>query len=444
MLGEEAAGPGASTSSPRRGTGRGVGLALWMLACIALVPAGGYRTLNSLPDPGDGPDYDSIALSLSEGRGFGFDFDSASFRAPYVAANSSGQYDYLLARRGHDATTYKPPLFPIILAATYKAFGRQWMAVRLFNIAATSLAIVLVAGIVAQVAGRWPAALAVVLLVVVDKNLRWWTTAVLTESLAALAVASVTRLLAECAIDQRPSRVVYAGVAAGMATLVRSVFVLWLPCLAVMVALIVRPGIRMRSVVLFLSAVLVVSAPWFARNCTVLGSFSPLGTQGDINLGAGYSDEALATHGEWSEQWWNRVHGPGWAGGNHTLEREREMAARGRYALTTWISAHRADLARLAVSKVVYSWAHYGRVREWLLLLLAVIALLFAASHSGARIVLGVLVIHTGVIGATYWYNDQFMVPVRSLVAAGAALGVAAAVRATRIFVLTSQRHRSS
>lgn len=409
--------------------GLGFGFGLVILAYAGLTASGSYRYLISTPEKGgDGPDYDSIAFSLVHGRGFAFDFESESFRAPYAAANTDGRYDYLLARRGGgDLTTYKPPLFPLILAGTYQVFGRQWVAIRLMNLAAMSVAIALLASIVVRLVGRWPAVLTVTIFAFIDHRLQWWATAVVTESLAALAVACVAWLLVGCTTDRRPARFVYAGAAAGAAILVRSIFVLWLPGLALVAGFIARPGNRVRTAALFLSAALVVPLPWFVRNSVVLDSLAPLGTQGDINLAAGYNDDALRRHGEWTVEWSNEAYGWMEKAGNAT---DAEIAAHGRSLFLTWVRSHLSEVPRLAAVKAVYSWKGYGGPPEWLMLLLSLGGYLVWVRRPEARVLLAVLAIHTSVIAATYWAGDQFVVPVRSIVAAGTALCLARGAQA--------------
>jgi 4-amino-4-deoxy-L-arabinose transferase-like glycosyltransferase len=414
-----------SSAACRPGVSAALALFLFLFGFVALLfPHRPDDLRRALPEAGDGPDYDSLAFSLLTHHSFAFDFGSPAFRAPYEAANVAGEFDYLLLRRDRWVTTYKAPGFPLVLATTYYVFGRQWLAIRLLNTAAMAAGMALMALIVRRIVGNGPAILAMALFVAVDPLPRSWCILIMTESLAALMVAALAWFLVRASYDCKPLSVAIVGVVAGLAILVRSIFVLWLPGLAIMIALLVGHRKRWRATILFVLVALAVPLPWFVRNSVVLRSFDPLGTQGAINLAAGYNDDAWRRRGEWSAEWSDRLHGGVCANEPWTLECERKSADRGRAAFVSWVREHPTEVPGLAVVKTIYSWLP-REPKGFLLLLFAAVGFLSRHRRVEVQILVGLLLLNTGAIAATYWVEQQFQIPTRSVVAAGAALGLA-------------------
>lgn len=89
--------------------------------------------------------------------------------------------------------------------------------------------------------------------------------------------------------------------AAAIALEFASIFVIWLPAAMLMPA---RPSLRggtRRWVerACCVGACLLVVGPWWMRNIILTGAFLPTGTQGPINLTAGFSQRALDNEGRW-------------------------------------------------------------------------------------------------------------------------------------------------
>jgi len=189
---------------------------------------------------------------------------------------------------GNEKRAYWPPGYPFFLAGVYAVFGPSWLVAKLANVVLAGLGDVLTWTAVRVHAGTRAAALALVLVVAWP----WRTLHVDVLSYDALTVALV---LASLALIPRRGRNlsaratwlrwVAAGVALGLAVLVRPTLVL-IP-LAVFGWLVVRgDGLRRAAgstLVLGLAA-LVPIVPWSIRNCAALHAFVPLTTNAGGNF----------------------------------------------------------------------------------------------------------------------------------------------------------------
>jgi len=249
------------------------------------------------PERGDGVGYDNIAFNLAQGHGFSVGWDNPEWRRPYEQHNSNRDYNSLLSRTGRwGTTTYRPPVFPLLIAGNQLLFGRQFVTVRVSNALFIAGALCLAAALAMRLIGPLGAVL-VPILGLTDRHTLTFSGAIMSESLALFAVVLLIWLLARLLDRPSAGNAALAGSALGFALLCRSIFILWYPPLAVAVFLLVghaqatrNRGRALTLAALFLGAAVAVPAPWWARNCVVLDAFMPLGSQGGMALPGFYSD----------------------------------------------------------------------------------------------------------------------------------------------------------
>ena len=152
-----------------------------------------------------------------------------------------------------------------------------------------------------------------------------------------------------------------------------------------------------------------VLMPWIVRNSLLLQRFAPLGTQGMMELSAGYSDAAWANDGVWQNL--------SAAGFFHIedsevrgYERELMIAEKSRSHAFTWIRANPGRLPALAARKVYSEF----RPRTVLELILGVLMIAGVLRHFRSRttaVLAGMLLANAVAIGLTWSVEGRFLVP---------------------------------
>lgn len=374
--------------------------------------------LNSPPAAsGDEVDYDSLGWEMSRGHGFQINTADPAFRRPY---DEAAQWDplYQLGPPRTAPVTYRPPLFPAILATGDFLAGRQFWIGRGFN----ALCMAGVCGLLAWVTLREKdLAVTVVvaaLFVIVDVRARLYGRAMLTEALAALWVALLVLQLESLGKQPRATGALLLGVTFGLAILTRSLFVLWLPGIVLLVLwLSARSagGIDwmrgLRTATLFAVTVFAVLTPWGIRNCQLLGGFYPLGTQGHAQLSAAFSDLAWEQQGNWPN-----LDDTGFF--QHIdsepsltpLQREVAIARYSRAQAREWIANNPGRTVQLAFLK---NWQEFRprSLAEGAILLLALLGGVLGWRERRARIGWGLIAINSLAIATTWSVEGRFLVP---------------------------------
>lgn len=429
-LGSEAAeAVGSLDAVQRRWAACAVFLATWGLFL------GYYQVKFGLDHPpsatGDEPDYDSLGWELAKGNGFQLDTGDPEFRRPYdLAARESSLYRLSAPRSG--PITARPPLFPVVIAGTDLLFGRQFWAVRSVNAGAMAAVAGLLVLVLLRHRGLWFAVAAAILFVAVDTRSRLYGRTILTEPLAALLVALMC-----CVADGLPRRRWWTaaalwGLLLGLLVLTRTVFILWLPGIALLAALRRRqhspePG----NVPSLLNAAVLIAvfgaviAPWGVRNCLLLGRIMPFGAQGATQAAAAFGDAVWQSGGLWRNIEDQGFYDGHLVEGMSPLERELAMADISRPRSRQWVRENPGKVIALFPMKIYQE----VRPRSWtesLLLGLAVIGVPFAWSIPEARIGGILWLLNLCAIGVTWSVEGRFLVPmlfVQHLYAACGALG---------------------
>lgn len=398
---------------------------LWGAAALALtvvVLLSYYAVrfgLNTAPSTsGDELSYDTIGWNLAHGNGFAEGGRDPEFFRVYgeSAAESLPAEPDLVAHR--------PPLFPWLLSVLNRILGRQFWSVRLLNVLATAGTAALLVWYLAKTQSKVAALAGVVLFLLLDTRTRLYGRAILTEATSTFLFTVLTVLLLQLKAEGRRWPVVLSGLVAGLLVLDRTVFGLWLPWLAVVVAVACRrvpenvpessTDRSWRSSILsgglFLLMAAVVLLPWGLRNVRVLNAMMPLGTQGMSQLPAGFSDHALERQGVWDMQPTIRLRRQVEAAGATRLERDVARARLGQQEAFAWIRTHPGGAVHLGGLKI---WQEY-RPRtptEWLLCLLAVCGCLVSWRHPDTRLFLMLHAISCLVIACTWSVEGRFVMP---------------------------------
>jgi 4-amino-4-deoxy-L-arabinose transferase-like glycosyltransferase len=367
---------------------------------------------------GDEPGYDSIAWELSRGRGFQLNYADPGFRALYEDAARENPGLYTLSDDGPQIDVTRPPLYPLLIAATNKLFGRQLWGIRILD----ALALAIVCGLaVTFLVARWgavPGVICGVLFILVDTRTRLYARAILTEATAAALVAVFC--LCWLTYQQRPSwrGAVACGLCLGLALLNRTAFLLWIPTLGLALGLVAvcteQPRNWRRAaahMLLFGLTCAVVFAPWAARNLSVTGRFLPLGIQGKRQLSAAFGDHAWQARGLWVnlaatdfyEELELEEHSP-------FLERRLAEADFSSRRAKEWIVSNPLKALALVPLKIGQEFRPRA-ISEAILLVLSFVGACAMWPRPEGKALLAVVLANALAIGATWSVEGRFLVP---------------------------------
>mgnify|MGYP002622211992 FL=1 len=415
------------------------GVRRWLAASV-FIGAAAVLTLAAMRSPGlntappiggDAVIYDSLGWELANGGGFALDLRDPQFREPYEQVDASG-IRRLAETAPQGPIASRPPLLPFLMAGLNRAAGRQFRGIRLVNILAMAAVGAMVAATVCRMSGPLPALLGVFQFLIIDPRVRVASREVLTESLACLLVGLLTVLLVRLLKRPRLGVAIAAGGIVGLAMLNRTMFVLWIPMVAVLIWLMPSAlrhegersgGRRFPLAVAFVLAAGCVFAPWAWRNCRVLGRFMPLGTQGTMELSAGYSDAAVERWGMWHnlEQtgFFDAVDAPG----QTALERENARADHSRRQAIEWCAAKPLKAALLPVMKVFQEFRPHMS-GDLYVLAFAILGLGWVRGTPEGRAWLGIIAATAFSVAVTWSVAGRFVFPTLYVLHCAAAIGV--------------------
>lgn len=407
----------------------GLTLAAFLLSLAALTFSTsrdpGFNT--SPPIGGDAVIYDALGWELAAGDGLSLDLPDPEFLEPYRHSDPAGAERLAQADlRGPIAS--RPPLLPLIAAGLDRFLGRQFWGVRVINVVAMATVAAMLVWTVTRLTGPLPALLACLNFLIVDPRIRVTTREFLTEALACLFVAILTDTLARIADRPRLRTALLIGVTLGGAILLRTMFVFWIPCLAAAIWIVtssanLTPGRRVGLPVGFIIAACAVVSPWGLRNCRVLDRAMPLGTQGTMELSAGYSDAAFERLGMWHNLEETGFFAATDQPGQTALEREIARADHSRDEALAWCRAHPLKAMLLPAMKIFQEFRPHMS-GDLYVLAFALLGLLAMRSTPDGRAWTAVLAATAFGVALTWSTSGRFVVPSLFALHAAAAIGL--------------------
>ena len=366
---------------------------------------------------GDELSYDSVAWELSHGRGFSVNYADPDFRQPYDLAAATSPDLYSIPDTTSGPIAFRPPLFPVVFSMANRITGRHFYLIRAFNVLCMAATAGLIGWFVYRESGVWPLAV-VVLLFWADTRSRLYARTVLTEPLACFLCAVMTllviRLSRESGLKRRT--VAALSVVTALSILTRSVVIVWLPGLLVMLWCLIRRQHQqscrqaLSHCGLFLLLTVLCVSPWAIRNIRLLGKFAPMGTQGQMEMSAGYSDIAWEHGGVWQ----NLASRNYFAAVVHddmtTIDAELATAEKSTADAVAWIRANPAKLPALAVMKVASELRPASFV-EWLVAALALIGVWLGRDRKLVAVLVVLIVVNLSAVAATWSVEGRFLVP---------------------------------
>jgi hypothetical protein len=319
------------------------------------------------------------------------------------------------------------------MGVVYKLTDRNFTAWRVVQAALMAGAVTLAAIISAGMGGALAAILTALVAVQTD-TLTQYAYLYLTEALACLMVTLFAwTWLRQSRLGWTIRRA--AGLGAVLAGLcaTRSIFVLWTPVVLFVPRLAGVPGLKgalLPKAACALACLLLIG-PWWTRNMVITGARLPFGTEGALNLPAGFGPKALENRGLWRSN-----HEDGSAmimarvGGD--MRRWETELARYRQRLTLrWMMRNPKDVLRLMYLHVWQEVRPHGEaVADWLLPL-GLVAAFALRRHAAARLVPLMVGATLFSIAMTWSVGGRFIVPLYPVLMA--LIGAAAASIIRRI-----------
>jgi hypothetical protein len=302
---------------------------------------------------------------------------------------------------------------PYLLAMVYGVVGRNFAVWRILSCAIMAGAATAAAAVSAEFAGLL-AAIITSLLFLQCPQLTMYSHMFMTESLATFCVTLLAWMwLTNSRTGWTTKRIAGLGIVLGALVATRSIFLLWVPVVALFVpATPSAPGSRniwRGKAICFVFALLIIG-PWAARNIVVTKDLMPFGTLAQAELSAGFGPRAIQSRGLWSPI------GPEEdIPGITRLEGEVQMA-KAQYSFAIhWITQHPVDVMWLMCLHV---WKEVRPLdNKWLLFMGALSAFALRKS-AGVRILVLFVALNILTIALTWSVGGRFMVPVQPVLAA--------------------------
>lgn len=290
--------------------------------------------------------YHSVAANVVSGRGFRLD-------GTYEFAGLTGE------AAGKDYRAHCQPGYVFFLAALYRIGVNSPLAVALVQALLDAVTALLAMKLTGLFFSR-RAALIAGLVCALDPGSAFLSGTLLTETLCTVLLAGGVYLFSRWHLSERkrPGLAALFGGLLGMAALVRSALLAFLPGLLLAHALLRRREMKAnaRSYLLAFAVCAAVLAPWAVRNAAVLGAFVPGTTRLGIALFDGLGPGATGR---------SDLARPGWPAprleGLGEVERDRFLC---RFVLGH-ASARPGRTAWLAVKKLARSWSPVPLAREF-------------------------------------------------------------------------------
>lgn len=375
---------------------------------------------------GDSDDYERLGYNLAAGQGFGFCPADLPVQMGLEEPPPVSKCEPACSAGEFELTAYRPPGFPVLIAAVYKFSPLNFLVIRVLNCVFCAIAVTLVSVAVAR---ETSAATGIVAAAAcsVDSRFREMAGTFLTENMATLALCGLAISLSCLSRKFRVRNAVLSGLALSWLVVVRSFYVAWYPFLWMLVGYWAWRSVTMgdrnwraagKVVLSFCVCSLILTGPWWVRNCVLLEALMPTGTQGGICLADGFSDSAMANHGSWTPHVANLIADELKADGSfrpkNRLEFEREHCRRGTARAFRWIFEHPELLPKLSWWKFSRLW-EIGSVLHGLLFSLCAVGLWWGRRLPSFRVMCLLMVLNTLTVLATYHTYERFMTPFRPM-----------------------------
>lgn len=427
------------------------GLAVFCLSLASYLQAAYQNGILYAPplNGGDEDSYERLGFNLASGLGFGYCPCDQTVILGLEEPPDTDRCEPQCGVELFEPTAYRPPGFPFLIAAVDLIQPLNFFLIRIINCICCAGGVAVVALTLAR-QGFTNAALLMGLTCSLDPRLREFAGTFLTENTATLACSVFAVSLGMFLERKNRLSALCCGGALTALVFIRSFYVAWYPVLWILVAVVLFAN-RMRSnnsgsswmmtLAAFCLASLALTLPWWIRNCIVLESLMPTGTQGGIGIADGFSDSAWNAYGSWTSQTADQIanqirHDPA-TRDLKGIAFEKEHSRQGAAAARNWIKEHPDKLLTLTWWKLSRLWEVGSRWHPFLFGATA-IGLFVSRRRGFARATLLLLLLNSLTVMATYHTYERFLTPLRPAIHGFAAIGALATVTGLRRSMIPS------
>lgn len=271
--------------------------------------------------------------------------DMASFDNRGMALLQHGTFNVDGDQLGYNASTYRPPLYPLLLAGIYALFGHVYTPVYLLQALLGTLMLAEIYGL-GKLARRPNVGLLAAAVCAVFPPLIGYCGILLSETLFfALLLAAVGMLLAGLQ-SGRMKTFVAAGILFGFAGLARPVGLLTGLLLLIAAGIFKQPQYKIKHLLVTFVAAILLVLPWTIRNYLEFHRFVLVETATGINLFIGNNDKAKGDFVPKYDQL------PSYQAAMQKSHNIVEVDENLKHAALDWIGAHPARYFQLVLKRL--------------------------------------------------------------------------------------------
>ena len=293
-----------------------------------------------------------LAVALALRAGFGLTREGLTASTDEANWNAQAKI-YLHHGLLHpDSGTYRPPFYPLMLAAIYEVCGQSPLAVRLWQAFLGTVTCALLFGIGRHLGGERCGLIAAALGALYPLMV-FFCSALMAETLLVLLTTAVVLLALRMESLPTWRNAALTGFVFGLALLCKPVVLPWLPLL-LWGWWRRRPQGEVRRaarVALVLGVSALTLAPWTARNAAVTGYFVPFSSNLGMNLMIGNEPQATGVYRRGTDYLGMARELVG--GIEPAVARDRALAR----SVVEQIAESPLRFARLALRKLIYLWS---------------------------------------------------------------------------------------
>ncbi len=250
--------------------------------------------------------------------------------------------------------SWRPPLYPGLLAAVYAVTGPSILAGKLVQCVVPGITVVVVSRLGDRLHSYWAGLIGAALYATLGSEIRH-ATSLYPETLLALLAATFALSTTH---DQTPRRGAWQGLLSGLMCLMQPALALLPMMFAAVLVVLRRDAQRHIAAVAMIGTLALALTPWSIRNAAVHGRFVLVSTNGGFNLYKGNNPHTDVPPSTAMQSHLNDVRR---AMPDSATEVERD--ALWREAATDWIKEHPGEYASLAARRGI-AWIVPSQILE--------------------------------------------------------------------------------